>query len=612
MDFPRNLDQLNFRLTLADVQSVPAQYKGTLEEWRQDIRRAIQTNLRFFANCVLRPRNVKKMPPLVERVHGQIIDSFLRPYPDIEWDQWSSLDEFITMASRGMLKSTLGAALLTQIILCCPDVRILIISGKMDKAETILALARDPFYNNEVLRDLFPMFAITEEAITAETFITPMRNPELLLRDPTISIGSFDSVKTGGHHEVILFDDATNENNSNNIENCEKTHALYDACDPLVEPGGYRLFLGTKWHAEDLPEYIWRNSENEKEKSGEPCAQQFILPAWAVRADGNAKEIVEREIREKNGTLIPSDVILTWPEKLTAKFLFRLYNKNRSDFYKQYLLNASLEQQASFTKEVMDRQITSPTDLNAVPIHDRAVVIHWDFASVWSGRRQKSENDYSCGIVAVFQKSTGKMWVVNAQLAHFTSGDEMAQAVVQLYKSAMSFGVIVGHSMEDAVGIRNVGSSIDRLAAEMEVPMLAINYTLPQKGIKGGGNVKNSNIGLLASAMRGPRDPQTRRFERGHVFINSNIPFLEEIRVQFEKWSIDAKRRKDDAPDCIAQILKIYAPIIHADTVTTPEPDGPVLSWEPDEFAKPPAPETGASDAADNEYLADDTVTFQA
>jgi hypothetical protein len=34
------------------------------------------------------------------------------------------------------------------------------------------------------------------------------------------------------------------------------------------------------------------------------------------------------------------------------------------------------------------------------------------------------------------------------------------------------------------------------------------------------------------------------------------------------------------------------------------------LTWEPNEFEKAPDPETGASDAADNDYLADDTAPF--
>ena len=125
------------------------------------VRQACLTSLRFLANCILRPPNAKKMPSLVEKVHGRIIDSFLKPIPGTDWDEWSDLDEYVTLASRGMLKTTLGAAMLTQIILCCPDIRILIISGKMDKAESILALARDPFLSNEVLRFLFLALRLT-------------------------------------------------------------------------------------------------------------------------------------------------------------------------------------------------------------------------------------------------------------------------------------------------------------------------------------------------------------------------------------------------------------------------------------------------------------------
>ena len=44
----------------------------------------------------------------------------------------------------------------------------------------------------------------------------------------------------------------------------------------------------------------------------------------------------------------------------------------------------------------------------------------------------------------------------------------------------------------------------------------------------------------------------------------------------------------------------------------TPEPDGPVLSWEPNEFEQAAAPETGESDAALNQQLAEDTTKFQA
>jgi hypothetical protein len=595
-----NLNDLDMRLNIESVRTFST---TALEK----ARFAATHSLRFLANCVLRP-NSTKFPSLVERVHGRIIDSFLKPSPKVEWDSWSKLDEFVTLASRGMLKSTLAAALLTQCILCAPDIRILIVSGKLDKAESILATARDPFYCNEVLTHLFSDFQIRDEDRKAGSFTTPRRDPDLNFRDATIETGSFDSVKAGGHYEIVLFDDATNEHNSNNLENCEKTHSLYDSCDPLVEPGGYRLFLGTKWHSDDLPAYIMGKSAVEEEKTRSPSASFFSLPCWTVKIEGTAAEVAARETREKQGTLTEADVILTWPEKLTAKMLFRMYRGNRMDFCKQYLLNASIEQQKSFTPDILQNQITSPSDWRQIPIHDRAVVVHWDFASVYSGRRDISENDYSCGMVALFRKSTGQMWIVDATLAHFTSGDEIANAIINFYKSAMAIGPIVGHSAEDAVGIRAINSSVERLAKAEELPMRAIDFILPQKATKAGGNGKNTNIALLASAMRGPQDPITKKFARGYVFISSNIPHIDEIKSQFEKWSINAKRRKDDAPDCVAQIWKHYRDLINSDFVQVMEL-APVLSLEPE----PVEVESDADEAdADLQYLDSDTTYYHA
>src|ERR1700677_468162 len=332
-----NLDDLNFRLNIEDVRSKS-------EEDREWVRYSITHSLRFLANCVLRPSNAKKFPTLVEKVHGRIIDAFPKCDPDKPVEEWSAFEEHVILASRGMLKSTIGAAWLTQAILCAPDMRALIISGKIDKSQSILDIARKPFLTNEVLRFLFPDWAIDDDNMTAEEFTTPRRDPEVDYRDPTLAVASFDSVKAGWHGDFVLLDDATNEQNSNNLENCEKTHGSYDETDELVEPGmSKRIFLETKWHEEDLPAYIIKKGQEEFEKSGEQTCNLFVLPAWTLRMDGTVTEVDARREREKSGILTAEDVNLTWPEKLRARFLFKIYHKNREDFYKQYLLDASLE-----------------------------------------------------------------------------------------------------------------------------------------------------------------------------------------------------------------------------------------------------------------------------
>lgn len=586
MDYS-TLENLNFRLTLDAIRTMS-------KEQQDNLRLLCQTNLRFLANCVLRPPSPKKFPTLVEKVHGPIIDAFPQLDPKKEYDEWSGLEEFVIMASRGMLKSTIGAAFLTQVVLCAPDIRILIMSGKLDKAESILSIARNPFYSNPVIRHLFPEWMIEEEEIRNGEFLCPKRNKELNFREPTLETATFESVKAGGHYELVFLDDATNEINSSTTENCEKTHGAYDDIDPLVEPGGYRVFLCTKWGDDDLPEYIRRKGEEEKEKSGTSTYSYLVQPAWRLRLDGTPLEVGRRQDREKTGQLTPEDVDLTWPEKLTAKMLFKMYRKNRADFYKQYLLDASIEQQKSFKPEILLRQTQSPNQLYQIPQHDRSVVVHWDLASVFTGRRKKSETDFSCGIVAVFQNSTGRMLVAQAVLAHFNTGADVAHAVINLYQTAQYFGPVVGHSMEDAMGARNLEDQIYSVARDGKINLKPIHWELPERDKNG----KNARIAMLATAM-----------EKGYVVLLSNIAFLDDIKSQFERWSIDAKRRKDDGPDCIAQIWRYYSPKIRPKTVESLKPSEQILSWEPHQVVEEaPDPHQEEHENADVEWLNTFTV----
>ena len=582
-----NLDELDFRLEIEKVSKLP---KNRLD----DIRHACKNNLRFLLNCVLRPPKPKKFPTMIERVHGPIIDGLLKPDATQDLEEWSDLDEYVVLASRGILKSTIGMALLTQVILCSPDVRILIISGKVEKAKSILAGARDPFLTNEVLRFLFPDFQIEEEHIKAEEFWHPRRDPALTYRDATITISSFDSVKAGGHYELILFDDATNEINSNNVENCEKTHGQYDDTDELVEPGGYRIFLGTKWLDGDLPDYILRKGAEEFEKSGNKTVTFCKQPAWTLRTDGTAKEVAARQLREKQSALEHEDVILTWPEKLTYRLLFKEYRKKRIKFYKQRLLDASIEQQHSFTSEIIKSQFVDRAVFKEISHHDKAVAVFWDLSSVYSGRRKKSETDYSAGIVAVFQKSTGKMFVVDALLDHFATGDDIANAAIFMYKNAVAFGPVIGFGMEDAAGSRIIESSILRFAKIQKVPVPPMNW-IESKSTP---NFKNVRIAQLASAMK-----------NGFVYIVNEVPFVEEIKSEFEAWTVDAKRRKDDAIDCIAMIWDNYKDQVDMDVVSIMSPSEPYPSFEPELFVvDAPDPHADERENADIAWLSSFTV----
>lgn len=291
----------------------------------------------FLANNVLRNPKAK---PLLPKVHGGICDTLVHKDPNIPLEEWSPVKERVILSFRGSLKSTIEAADVVQIILCAPNVRIVLLSGKIGLAKSILRLARSYFESNEVLMMLFPQFC-SDINQNSESFTTPARTDHSL-RDPTIQVATFGSVKAGVHAEYLKLDDCTNEINQATPELVEKSIQKYDDLDPLLEPGGYIDFTGTRWAVDDLPEYIKTKGNEMEEETGRKHVLYFFQPVWNVKkiADEHPEwtdaqiQIAQRarDEREKKHRLNVDDVNLAWPEKLTPEFLWPKYRKNPRDF----------------------------------------------------------------------------------------------------------------------------------------------------------------------------------------------------------------------------------------------------------------------------------------
>lgn len=576
-----SLDNLNFLLTYEEVSRAS---KAT-QDW---IRRECQTNLRFLVNCVLRPRS-NRVLSLTERVHGQLMDSFLKPSPDKKWDEWSPVKERVTLAFRGALKSTLVGGFLTQVILCDPDIRVQVLSGKMTHAETILSLGCTPFATNEVLRFLFPDWACDVDELSKGYFICPKRNLALNMRDPTLGIATFDSVKAGGHYELLVFDDCTNEINCSTPEMVEKNEGHYDDTDGLIEPGGYRHFFGTRWASDDsdLPEVIRRRGDvYAEDHDGEVNTTYYRLPVWMLRqADTPGEQQAIQERDEKN-LLKQEDVTLTWPEKLTWKFLWPKYRANPAKFNKQYLLRFTGSKTVeSFTRELM-MENTRPYHEGVPRPHDRFLVVHWDLSGVYSGRQAKRNSDFTMGWAAMFEMSTRRVFYYDAILDVFNSSTSMATAIVNFYARQLKIHPVGACSIEDRTGARLLNGEIIEIARRLKVP-INVNFVIQPSTY----NIKNANIARLAGAAK-----------QGKVQFATNLPQRDEIFRQFEKWSPSHKHAKDDAPDCAAQLYVEYVDKIFPGFVETMQPSDQTF-FDPEPFTAPVAPDPHA-DERENADLA--------
>lgn len=102
--------------------------------------------------------------------------------------------------------------------------------------------------------------------------------------------------------------------------------------------------------------------------------------------------------------------------------------------------------------------------------------------------------------------------------------------------------------------------------------------------------------------------------DRGNVL--PLIDALLEAGQEIERYLLDTSHVCEDELRARLTALRAEIEAVRVILATppitpTPEDGGPVLDWGPNEFEQRPEPE-GVSDAADNDYLADDTVKFQA
>ena len=537
---------------------------------RDLLRYRIQTDLYFLANNVL--RNPKK-PALVPRVHGTICNTLVHKHPtsnfayetgEVPGDiiplfEWSPVKERVILSCRGTLKSVIGAADVVQIILCEPNVRILLMSGKLKSAQTILKTARNYFISSEVLGFLFPAFC-GDITVNAAEFTTPART-DSELRDPTVAITSFEAVKAGAHVEWVKLDDATNEISQATLELVEKSIEQYDDLDPLLEPGGFIDFTGTRWATDDLPVYIISNGVRREKETGEQCVIHLFQPVWKVKPvedDGIrsplqlAQAQAERDEREKKHKLVPEDVELLWPEKLTAKFLWPQYSKNPAKFAKQYLLNPESVTSGVFTKQLLLRQ-TKPLSFMPAP-HQSQVFINWDLAGL-SGK-----GDFSVGIVGVWE-TTGRLFILDAIVEKFTSSQMICHAILKLFKKYNPDF----HRIESANGTEYLSGELGLTDKQIRL----------ERAFKPGfdeptntADAKQLRIRQLAGAL-----------ERDLLQFYDGIPCLEEIYTQFEKFSGQGKY-KDDGPDAIAQMYVKWKDGIMPKSVGYLTPSSGVVDFE--------------------------------
>jgi predicted phage terminase large subunit-like protein len=162
----------------------------------------------------------------------------------------------LLLVPRGHLKTaivTKGFAI--QSLLRNPDVRILIANQVWDKSREMLYEIKQLLTEKTDLPKLFGDFV--SERWREDDIVIQQRRKALAA--PTIGTSGVEAELTSSHYDIIILDDLQGEKNFQTPEQREKVKRYYRSMIDLIEPGGLIIVIGTRWHLDDVYQYIIDN-----------------------------------------------------------------------------------------------------------------------------------------------------------------------------------------------------------------------------------------------------------------------------------------------------------------------------------------------------------------
>jgi hypothetical protein len=527
-------------LSLAEVQKLTTDGKKAL-------RYRIQTDPLYLLNNILR---TSRQQPLVQGVHDVIASVFPKPNPFISWEHWSSLKgPRIYLGPRKVGKSTVGCACFASAILADADATILILSGESSLAESLCRKIQLMILH-PIVQTLFPEYRPTgkKPKIDGSEYWCPARSRDNLDRDATISASTFWSVKAGHHPNLaIWFDDCTNEINSSNEETIAKTVDQWRDCDPLLLPGGYQIFTGTRYANGDLPAVMLEESERDMKISGIRSHLHVCQPVWTVRTDGTAEELAARQEREQTGSLTRNDVTMLL-ERLDTPELWKQYRQHPKQFLAQMLLcpEAAVDKTQAFPPGLL-KNCTAPEML---PFIQYEIFGNFDL----SGTGEMANRDSTAGVIMAREILTGRnpkgeaiplsgrFRLIDGTLGRFASPEALAAEIVMFFQK----WDIKLMRLESAVGAKYLEPEIVRQAEAVGITNVRERLVFSAPSNKP--DAKRKRVLALALLMKS-----------GVLTIYENFPFLAELHKQLGRFSAAATPKLNDLADSFAQCVQMMS-----------------------------------------------------
>lgn len=239
-------------------------------------------------------------------------------HDDLEKDLNRPSRKKMILIPRGHLKTSIVTkGFSIQLLLRDPNIRILITNQVWDKAREMLYEIKQMLTSKSDLPKIFGTFE--SERWREDDIVVRQRTKALAA--PTIGTSGVEAELTSSHYDVIFCDDLQGEKNFQTPEQREKVKRYYRSMMDLLEPGGLLIVVGTRWHLDDVYQYIIDNE-----------SEYFDITVRKVIEDG--KIIFPKKFQK---TFNPKTKSWVTSKTHTMDFINYLKKRPSEEFASQYM-----------------------------------------------------------------------------------------------------------------------------------------------------------------------------------------------------------------------------------------------------------------------------------
>lgn len=174
-----------------------------------------------------------------------------------------------------------------------PNLRVKIVTNTPEFAQARLQTCQKYIKESRIFRQVFPGIQPAHESDWNKHKLVVQR--DTYSEDGSIEAYGVLQTATGGRADLLIFDDIVDLNNAilNPAMRPKVVEAFHNVWLPRLEPGGFAIYIATRWHLEDVTGVLLANSQ-----------WRFLVQAVSEDLSGIESQLIEHEIPEAAHALV--------------------------------------------------------------------------------------------------------------------------------------------------------------------------------------------------------------------------------------------------------------------------------------------------------------------